>query len=457
MLFQRFLCEPLAAAGYLLADGDEGVVVDPMRDVDAILELARSRGIRIRWALATHVHADFVAGLGEVAAATGARIGLGERFSGGLGCERLGDGHEIRFGDRRLRVLHTPGHTPESVCFAIEAGGDGGEVPRLLTGDTLFVGDVGRPDLATSPGTHPRDMARMLHASLRERIAPLPDDTEIWPAHGAGSACGSCIASAPSSTLGAERLSNWALGEPDPDAFCARLLQSLRPPPRYFARVAELNRDGPELAAKLAAPPQLTTAAAERALHGGAALLDVREWTRHGRGHWPTALNVGLFGGEFESWAAELLPAGAEVVIHADDAGQAAQAVTRLRRVGIESVAGFVLDGPPGAAQRLPQIDAIDLFAPDGAGKWQVVDVRRPDEFAAGHVPGAVHCELMPAMSPGSLGGLDPTKKTALICEGGYRSSAAVAQLRAAGFTELCNVQDGMRGWRGNHLPTGSS
>lgn len=447
MLFHRLPCEPLAQAGYVLAHGGEAIVVDPRRDVDDVLSFLAAERLRCTWVVATHVHADFVAGLHEVAAATGARIGLGERFTGRLPCQRLAHGQTLRVGDVDVQVLATPGHTLESVSYFTPAHGDA--PPRLLSGDTLFVGDVGRPDLAQGVGMSPRAMAALLFATLRDRILPLPPTTEVWPAHGAGSACGSCIGTAPSSTLAAERADNWALRTDDEAAFTQQLLGALRAPPRHFARLAAINHDGATPLARLPTPTRFDVAAVQEAHRLGATLLDVRSWTEYGRGHWPGAVNIGLDGGEFEPWAGALLPGNAPILVHAETTARAAQARLRLARVGLDDVPGFVLDGPPDPA-RVPQVDAIDLFTPDGSSTWQVLDVRRPEEFAAGHVPGARHAELAPELAPM---GLNLDEPTAVLCEGGYRSSAAIAWLRASGFTALHNVRDGMRGWRGNHLP----
>lgn len=449
MLFRRFPCDGLAQAGYVLAHGGEALVVDPMRDVDDVLAFLAAHRLRATRVVATHVHADFVAGLHEVAAATGARIGLGERFTGRFACERLADGQTLRVGDVAVTVLATPGHTLESVSFLVGPGDD--RPGRLLTGDTLFVGDVGRPDLAQGAGHSPQAMAGLLFTTLHERLARLPGETEVWPAHGAGSACGSCIASAPSSTIAAELADNWALRSPDLAAFTARLLGALRPVPPHFVRLARVNQDGPRLLAGLPTPPILAAPAVAALAAAGARIVDVRPWTAHGRGHWPGSINVGLDGGEFEPWAGALLPADAPLLVHAESAQRAATARRRLLRVGLDDVRGFVLD-VPAAPARTPQIDAIDLFAPGGDVRWQVVDVRRPDEFAAGHVPGAVPIELAATMAD-AASGLARARPTAVLCEGGYRSSAAIALLARAGFTDLHNVQDGMRGWRGNHLP----
>ncbi|HLU38662.1 MAG TPA: rhodanese-like domain-containing protein [Planctomycetota bacterium] len=453
MLFQRFWCAPLAQAAYLIGDGGEAVIVDPLRDADELLAGAARAGLRVRHVIGTHVHADFVAGLAEVAAATGAEIAMGERFAGKLPCRRLPDGAEIEFGGARLKVLETPGHTEDSVCLLVVPPDGDGAPERLLSGDTLFLGDVGRPDLAAGAGRSARDMARRLHASVHGKIAPLPDATEVWPAHGAGSACGVNIACEASSTIGLQRLANWALGEPDVERFCDRLLGALRPPPRYFARVAALNQSGPRLIAELAPPRRLSVDEVARAQAAGATVLDVRTCIAYGRGHWPGALGVGLDGGEFEAWAGALLPDGG-VVVHAENAEQAHSAWLRLLRIGAEDVVGWTDELPP-SPSKVPQIEAVDLFLElQKDPRAQVLDVRRASEYATGHVPGTVNTELGPELSADpALAHFDRARPTAVLCEGGYRSNAALQQLQAMGFTALRNVVDGMTGWRANALP----
>ncbi|MFY9343598.1 MAG: rhodanese-like domain-containing protein, partial [Planctomycetota bacterium] len=378
---------------------------------------------------------------------TGATMALGERFAGRFACRHLAAGEQLRVGDARITVLATPGHTLDSITLHV-CGADTG---RLLTGDTLFVGDVGRPDLASGPGVTPRAMAELLFASLQQ-FRSLPPDTEVWPAHGAGSACGSCIASAPSSTLAAEFTDNLALRETDLERFCQRLLAAHRAPPPHFARLAGTNLAGPPLLATLTTPRLLTVDAVAKALANGGQVLDVRTAAAFGRGHWPGSLNIGLDGGDFEPWAGALLDPSRPLVLHADDEAQAQRAWRRLLRVGLDDLAGFST-ALPVPTERTQQIDAIDLFAPAGPPPFQVIDVRRPDEFAAGHLAGAVACELAVGMAATLPSGMRRDAPTAVVCDAGYRSSAAIALLRAAGFTDLHNVRDGMRGWFLSHLP----
>ena len=453
MLFHRFYYNPLAQAAYLIADGDEAVVVDPARDVSEILAFATQHGLKIRWALATHVHADFVAGLGELAAATGASVALGARFEGAMPCDRLEDGREIPIGGVVRYVLETPGHTPESVSFLLRAA-DVTSPPRLLSGDTMLLGDVGRPDLVAGKGHTPRDMALAMFTSIHERLAPLSDDTEVWPAHGAGSACGTDISCDEFSTIGIQRVGNWALNEKSPEQFCERLIAAQRQPPPYFAHAAALNRCGPTLLSKLRKPVQADREAVLAGLAQGTQLIDVRSREQHATGHWPQALNLGYNGNDFESWAGTLLDADKPIMIHADSAEQAEVARRRLLCIGFDEVRGFTtaLPAEPGTHS---QLQAAELFtALQHEGDLQVIDVRRPGEFAAGHVPGAVHAQLGRDLAARpTLRGLDRDRQTAVICRSGYRSSAAIQQLAAAGFTSLSNVSDGMLAWTGNHLP----
>ena len=454
MLFHRFYYTPLAQACYLIADEGEAVVVDPPRDIREILAFAAQHDLQIRWALATHVHADFVAGFGELAAATKARVALGARFDGSMRCERLEDGQQIEVGGSVLSVLETPGHTPESVSFVVRAP-DSATPPRLLSGDTMLIGDVGRPDLVA--GGAPRDMAQALFTSVHEQIAPLPDDTEVWPAHGAGSACGANISCEEFSTLGAQRIGNWALNETDCEQFCNRLIAALRQPPPYFSHTAQLNRQGAALVAELDPPPQLEARAVAAHLEQGAQLVDVRPRGQHAKASWPQAVNLGHNGNDFETWCGTLLEGHKPIILHADSATQAEAARQRMLCIGFDAVQGFTT-ALPTASRQHGQMEAAELFTSlQNGDELQVIDVRRPAEFEAGHIDGAIHAPLGPGLAAAAaLDKLDCQRRTAVICRSGYRSSAATQQLAAAGFTSLANITDGMLGWTGNHLPVKS-
>ncbi|MEC7584218.1 MAG: MBL fold metallo-hydrolase [Planctomycetota bacterium] len=454
MLFHRFYYTPLAQACYLIADEGEAIVVDPPRDVREILAFAEQHQLRIRWALATHVHADFVAGFGELAHATKACVALGAQFDGSMPCERLENGQQIEVGGSVLSVLETPGHTRESVSFFIRSS-DPAAPPRLLSGDPMLIGDVGRPDLVA--GGAPRDMARALFQSVHEQIAPLPDETEVWPAHGAGSACGANISCEEFSTLGAQRIGNRALNEENSDQICDRLIAALRQPPRYFSYAAQLNRQGPTLVAELAPPQQLDAQALAAKLEQGAQLVDVRPRGQHAKGSWPEAVNLSYNGNDFETWCGTLLDGNQPILLHADSPDQAESARRRMLCIGFDAVQGFTTELPE-QPRRHGQMEAAELFTSlQGGEALQVIDVRRPAEFEAGHIDGAIHAPLGPALAGESaLDTLDRRRPTAVICRSGYRSSAATQQLAAAGFTSLANITDGMLGWTGNHLPVQS-
>jgi len=308
---------------------------------------------------------------------------------------------------------------------------ENGGPSKLLSGDTLFIGDVGRPDLAGSRGFTSDEMAGMLYDSLHTKILTLPDDVEVWPAHGAGSACGKNISRDASSTIGMQRRTNWALQPMTRDAFIETLTSGLAAPPRYFPRDAELNRQGPRALSEITAMP-LTS------LPSDALILDVRDAAAFGAGHIAGAVNVGL-NGNFASWCGTLLPFDAPIVIVAADDASASQAVMRLARVGIENIAGCItsLEGFPTAP--LPQVTVDDL---DGTA---VLDVRRAAEFWEGHVTDAENVPLDEI--PDRLGEIDRHHPLAVICAGGYRSSIACSLLARAGFTNVINVQGGTEAW----------
>ncbi|MGH9419539.1 MAG: MBL fold metallo-hydrolase [Thermoanaerobaculia bacterium] len=430
MLFQHFYLACLAHASYLIADGGEAVVIDPQRDVEQYLEAAQRLGLTIKYVIETHLHADFVSGHRELAARSGAEIVFGDRADAAFPHRAVKDGDVLRIGEIELHAIETPGHTPESISWlAIENG----RPSKLLTGDTLFIGDVGRPDLAGSRGFTSEQMTSMLYDSLRTKILTLPDDVEVWPAHGAGSSCGRNISSETSSTIGVQRRMNWALQPMTREEFIETLTSGLAAPPRYFPRDAELNRQGPRALSEIAAT--LLTAGE---IKPDALILDVRDPDTFGAQHIAGAINIGL-DGNFASWCGTLLPFDAPIVVMADDEAAAAQAVMRLARVGIENIEGTItsLDGFTTAS--LPQVAARDV---DGNA---VLDVRRRAEFWEGHVTSAGNVPLDEL--PERLNEIDRDHPLAVICAAGYRSSIACSILLRSGFTNVINVQGGTEEW----------
>lgn len=443
MFFKQYFLACLAQASYMIGDGGEAAVIDPRRDVDIYLDEAAAAGLRIKYIIETHFHADFVSGHLELAARSGAEIVFGSAAHPEYPALHVADGHVLTIGGLSLRILETPGHTPESICIlAIE----GGKPRRLFTGDTLFIGDVGRPDLVGSKGFTAQEMAGRLYDSLHDKILPLDDAVEVWPGHGAGSACGRNISTDTSSTIGAQRRFNHALADMPREAFVDMMTRELAAPPRYFADDAELNRSGARPLSELTAVGRLDAQAPEMA---GCVVVDVRDAATFGAGHLGGALNLGL-SGQFASWAASLLGLETPIVIAADDRAQVDEARMRLARVGVESVRGWI--GPEawdGRAATLPQMTVRELAA--SRGSVQIIDVRREGEFRCAHVTDAVLRPL--ATLESSLDGLDPQRPTAVICRSGYRSSAAASILKTHGFHDVHNVEGGMVAWEEAVLP----
>jgi hydroxyacylglutathione hydrolase len=458
MHFKQFYLGCLAHASYVVGDAGEAAVIDPQRDVEQYIAEAAEAGLVIKHIIETHLHADFVSGHRELENRTGARIYLGHGSGATFPHVAVGDGDEIRMGGVVLRFLSTPGHTPESISVVI-ADARTGEPRKLLSGDTLFVGDVGRPDLVAARGYTSEQMAALLCDSLHRKILPLPDSVEVYPAHGAGSACGRNISKETSSTLGIQRRTNWAL-QPMPESEFVRLMtEDLPTPPPYFGFDAEMNRRGAD---PLDERPcrVLSSTDVDKLARNGATLLDVRGSAAFGRGHLPGAINLGL-DGQFASWAGTLLPLTAPVVIIAEDSGRAREAAVRLARVGIEQVAGYLADSIDGwsrdgrAVVSLPQMSVADLHAQLASGALAVLDVRRPTEHADAHIPGAMNVPL--AEIEARIEGLDPHGPMAVACAHGYRSSAACSVLERRGFRNLVNIAGGTSAWVDAGFPVASS
>ncbi len=450
MHFQPFYLGCLAHASYLVGDGGEAVIIDPQRDVDQYLEEARARGLVIRHVIETHLHADFVSGHLELAARTGASIWLGPG-SGATFAHRIArDGDEVGVGKLVLRFLETPGHTPESVSVLLLDAATG--APRkVFTGDALFVGDVGRPDLVTSRGFSPAEMASMLYDSLHDKILSLPDEVEVWPAHGAGSLCGRAIGAERSTTIGIQRRTNWALADMSREQFIAQVTGAPPPVPAYFQHDAELNRQGARPLDDLAPLARLTPA---EVAASGALVVDVRDASAWAAAHLHGSLNIGLRGA-FASWAGTLVPVTSPVVLVAADAAGEHEARLRLARVGLEQVVGVLAladwrdAGLPLAA--IPRMEPRELARLALRTPLVVIDVRRPAEYAAAHVPGAVN---LPVDELGArLGELDPARPVAVACAGGYRSAAAAGILERAGFTVAADLAGGTNAWVDAGLP----
>jgi hydroxyacylglutathione hydrolase len=449
MYFQQFYLTCLSHASYMI--GSEGVacVVDPQRDVSIYLDEARAQGLRIEHIVETHLHADFVSGHRELAASTGAKIYLGARAGATFPHIPVRDGDEIRFGRAILTFLETPGHTVESVSMTV-TDLDRGQAPfAVLTGDTLFIGDVGRPDLA--PDLTPQQLAGMLFDSLHQKILPLGDGVEVWPAHGAGSLCGKQMRPERQSTIGKERELNYALRPRTKEEFVRLLTAELPERPEYFARDAEINRTGAGALTELAPLKLLSTSGVLAAQQAGAIVLDTRPSQQFCAAHIPGAVHIAL-SGQYASWAATLLGLDSPIVLVAEDDAALEESRLRLARVGIEKIAGGLEHGMSawtGPVAEIAQITVEDLRR-DFAGV-QVIDVRRPPEWDGGHIQGA---RLIPLNRlAASLPELDPARPVAVHCKGGYRSAIAASLIQRAGFENVANVIGGFDAWRACGLP----
>jgi hydroxyacylglutathione hydrolase len=454
MYFEQFYLGCLAHASYMLASEGEAIVVDPQRDVDIYLKAAAEHGLRIQHIFETHLHADFVSGHKELAERTGAKIYIGKSAGARFSRVEVGDGFQLRVGKMRIDVLETPGHTPESICLVVTNEENSPKPWGVLTGDTLFIGDVGRPDLSKTLTS--AELAAKLYDSLHQKLLKLPDDVLVYPAHGAGSLCGRNMRAERSSTIGTERLTNYALQIPSRDEFVRELTSRVPVRPDYFLQDAEINREGaPALSElpKLAAisPRQLKTLIDEDAI-----ALDVRPASEFAAGHVPGSINIAL-SGQFASWAGALLGLACRPILIADTVDQLSEAQIRLARVGIEGVRGYLEGGVAAWRQAgLPvsqlQEIAVDTLREQMRGRrLHLIDVRREGEWKAGHIDGA---EWLPLDSfKNSSLSVERSAPIAVHCKSGYRSAIACSLLQRAGFTNVRNVVGGFDAWQAANLP----
>ncbi|MFK8847196.1 rhodanese-like domain-containing protein [Streptomyces sp. Ac-502] len=469
MHFAQYYLDCLSQASYLIGDKTTGraVLVDPRRDIDDYLRDAEAAGLRIELIIETHFHADFLSGHLELARATGATIAFGEAAETGYPIRRLRDGERIHLGGGSddgsggetggrtgggtgdgpepsgvtLTVLATPGHTPESICLVVHEHPEAAEPYGVLTGDTLFVGDVGRPDLLATAGLTPQDMAGRLYRSLHGKLLTLPDATRVFPAHGAGSACGRNLSTETTSTIGDQRRHNYAL-QPMPEAEFIRLVTAGQPAtPGYFAHDAALNRDGHPLLD--AAPPAALTLdeALAACRDTGAVLLDSRPLAAYTAAHFTGSLHISL-DTRFAEYTGSVVAPGTPIVL-VSDPGTEAEARLRLARIGYDHVLGHVPD-PAAELARHPELVSRSRRLPPGdvpAEGVQLIDVRNPAEYEAGALPGSRNLPL--ASLPASCATLDADRPVVLYCRSGGRSVIAAALLEARGFRDVRDVIGG--------------
>ncbi len=454
MYFEQFYLSCLAHASYMIGSKGEAAVIDPQRDVDLYLEAAEEQGLKIRHVFETHLHADFVSGHKELASRTGARIYIGAQAHAEFPHAPLRDGFEVKMGSVRIRVLETPGHTPESVCLVVIDEEKSFDPWGVLTGDTLFIGDVGRPDL--SPNHTPQQLAGLLYDSLHQKLLRLPDATLVYPAHGAGSLCGRSMSTERSSTIGNERLTNYALQISSRDEFIQQLTSNLPARPGYFLQDAEINRSGAEALTDRPPLPAFTPEEVKALLGQKANVVDVRPGEQFAAAHIPGSINIAL-SGQFASWAGIILGLNSKPVLVADTDSQIEEANLRLARVGMEDVRGY-LAGGVSAWQKAglplvgtPQISPQELNHKLREGSVRVLDVRRDSEWQAGHIAQAESRAL--DNFPQGLPALDVDQSIAVHCKSGYRSMIACSLLERAGHRNVSNVAGGFDAWQAAGLP----
>jgi glyoxylase-like metal-dependent hydrolase (beta-lactamase superfamily II) len=453
---ERFYLGCLAHASYMISSKGVAAIIDPQRDVDVYLEAAAGRNLKIEYIIETHLHADFVSGHRELAERTGARIYLGAGSGAEFPHVAVNDGDEVEFGNCFLRFLHTPGHTLESICIQMNDRGAPDRPAVVFTGDTLFVGDVGRPDL--SPAHTPQQLAAMLYRSLHEKLLTLPDDTEIFPAHGAGSLCGRQMSSESSSTIGRQRQSNYALLARTSEEFVHLLTDNLPARPEYFARDADLNRRGAAPISDLPPLAGLTAPEVLRLQKEGVVVVDTRPAIQFAVAHVPGSIHIALTG-QYASWAARILGLDTPLIIAGEDPEHVRESQMRLARVGVENVVGYLADGVAGWIRNgfeldyIPQISVQDFveLRDQEPERIAVLDVREPGELAGGVIENSLCIPLGKLAT--RLSELDRDKLLVVHCKGGYRSSIATSILRRAGFRDIANLTGGFDAWKTAGLP----
>ncbi|OKL40328.1 MBL fold metallo-hydrolase [Pontibacter flavimaris] len=449
----------LAQGAYYIESKGEAAIIDPLREVKPYLEKAAKDGASIKYVLETHFHADFVSGHVDLARATGATIVFGPNAQPKFAAHLATDGEEMKVGDLTIRVLHTPGHTMESTTYLLLD--ENGREHAIFSGDTLFIGDVGRPDLAVKSDLSEAQLAAHLYDSLRNKIMTLPDNVIVYPAHGAGSACGKNMSKETSDTLGNQKKNNYAL-RPDMtrEEFVKEVTEGLLPPPGYFPMNVQMNRDGYANINDVMAQglQELSPEAFEAAANGtGALVLDTRKPGDFARGFIPNAISIGIDGG-FAPWVGALIPDIQQPILIVAEQGREEEVVTRLARVGYDNAIGFLKGGFQSWADAGKEVDSlVSVPATELAASFEqdnsicIVDVRKPGEYQAEHLETALNAPLDYLNE--HLGALPKDRTLYIHCAGGYRSMIAASILRSRGFQEIVDVQGGYKAIAETNLP----
>lgn len=440
MYIQQLYTNCLAEAAYYIESEGEAAIIDPLRETEPYIALAKDRGAAIKYVFETHFHADFVSGHIDLSKKVNAPIIYGPEADTAYEVHNAKDGEEFQLGKVKVRVLHTPGHTPESSCYLLID--ENGKEHAVFTGDTLFVGDVGRPDLLDEVMSS-ETLAGMLYDSLKQKIKTLPDDVIVYPAHGPGSACGKSIGQETFSTVGEQKKFNYALQEMTREEFIEKVTEGILPPPAYFFEDARINKMGyapiEEVIQNNSRP--LTSGQFREAVNNGALMLDTRKADIFEKGFIPGSINIGL-NGQFAVWVGTLVDIQQDLVL-ITEAGKEEESVLRLARVGYEKIIGYLEGGIAAYDGNLEHVKSIkggdiEEELKNGA---VVLDVRKPGEWNTAHMKGAVFLPL--ANFPANLNDLDKSGKYIVHCGGGYRSMTAISIMKKLGFNDLINVHGG--------------
>lgn len=440
MYIEQLYTNCLAEAAYYIESEGEAAIIDPLRETEPYIALAKKRGATIKYVFETHFHADFVSGHIDLSRKVSAPIVYGPEANTNYDVIHAIDGQEFKLGKVKFRVLHTPGHTPESSCFLLLD--ENGKEHAIFTGDTLFVGDVGRPDLLDGVMSR-EELSSMMYDSLNKKIKTLPDSVIVYPAHGPGSACGKNIGKETFSTIGEQKKFNYALKDMSREEFIAKVTEGILPPPSYFFEDARINKMGYNPIDEVISANKKPLSALEfkRAMEAGAMILDTRKPDEFEKGFIPGSINIGL-SGQYAVWVGTLIDINRTLVL-VTESGQEEEAVLRLARVGYEKVAGYLQGGIQSWNEKLDTVNSIpatEVSAHIGKGIG-VLDVRKPGEWNVSHLKEG---EFLPlAEMPDNLHRLDKNKPYLVHCAGGYRSMIACSVMKQNGFTDVTNIYGG--------------
>jgi len=446
MEVQQLYTNCLSEAAYFISSEGEAAVIDPLRDVDAYLKMAEEKGVKIKYIFETHFHADFVSGHLELARKTGAPIVYGPSTKAGFKIYEAKDNEVFNIGKLELKAIHSPGHTLESTCYLLSD--ENGNPHSIFTGDTLFVGDVGRPDLF-SGNLSKEELAGYMYDTLQTKIKTLPDHVIVYPAHGPGSSCGKNLGPDTSSTIGAQKQSNYALEDMSKEEFVKTLTTGLTAPPAYFPINARINKEGYDsLDEVIATAAPLSADEFKQKVKDGAWILDTRASTIFTEEFVPGSISIGL-DGRYAEWAGSLLPYNQPLVLVTEH-GMEKESIIRLARVGIDNVQGYLEGGLEAWKKAGERTDMIIDIEPDELAmdiphdpRLEVIDVRKEAEFEAGHVKAAVNIPLSTLTDPAIVANIDDEKNLYVHCAGGYRSVIAASMLKRQGYHNLRNVLGG--------------